>query len=172
MSTSQPIRFTETSSIRAPSNGTSPAATDETPMAKRSPDPDIDLQSLSDDELASLAVEVPREIERRQAQREAELLAFIREQMTVLCIPPQRLKAALLGKAAKTHVTAKPDGRSVVAPKYRNPATGETWTGRGEAPSWIEFSGETLPPRKPGGQPRKVPLAKFRIPEPDGEGKE
>lgn len=25
-----------------------------------------------------------------------------------------------------------------VAPKYRNPATGETWTGRGKAPRWIQ----------------------------------
>ena len=25
-----------------------------------------------------------------------------------------------------------------VAPKYRNPANGETWTGRGKAPKWIE----------------------------------
>lgn len=25
-----------------------------------------------------------------------------------------------------------------VAPKYRNPATQETWTGRGKAPKWIE----------------------------------
>lgn len=24
-----------------------------------------------------------------------------------------------------------------VAPKYRNPATGETWTGRGKPPRWI-----------------------------------
>lgn len=24
-----------------------------------------------------------------------------------------------------------------VEPKYRNPATGETWTGRGKAPRWI-----------------------------------
>lgn len=26
---------------------------------------------------------------------------------------------------------------SKVAPKYRDPATGKTWTGRGKAPSWI-----------------------------------
>lgn len=26
---------------------------------------------------------------------------------------------------------------STVPPKYRNPTTGETWTGRGKAPSWI-----------------------------------
>jgi len=25
-----------------------------------------------------------------------------------------------------------------VAPKYRNPETGQTWTGRGKAPKWIE----------------------------------
>jgi DNA-binding protein H-NS len=26
---------------------------------------------------------------------------------------------------------------STVAPKYRDPATGATWTGRGKAPKWI-----------------------------------
>lgn len=25
-----------------------------------------------------------------------------------------------------------------VAPKYRDPSTGQTWTGRGKAPKWIE----------------------------------
>jgi len=29
-----------------------------------------------------------------------------------------------------------PSGK--VAPKYRNPSTGETWTGRGKAPKWID----------------------------------
>lgn len=27
---------------------------------------------------------------------------------------------------------------SKVAPKYKNPQTGETWTGRGKAPKWIQ----------------------------------
>lgn len=27
---------------------------------------------------------------------------------------------------------------SKVAPKYRNPATGQTWTGRGKPPRWIQ----------------------------------
>lgn len=26
---------------------------------------------------------------------------------------------------------------STVAPKYRNPATGDTWTGRGRSPRWL-----------------------------------
>lgn len=29
-------------------------------------------------------------------------------------------------------------GGAKVAPKYRNVATGETWTGRGKAPKWIQ----------------------------------
>lgn len=39
------------------------------------------------------------------------------------------------GKGAKSGA-AKAGAK--VAPKYRNPATGETWTGRGKAPKWIE----------------------------------
>lgn len=35
--------------------------------------------------------------------------------------------------------TTKPKAsRQTVAPKYRNPETGDTWTGRGKAPKWID----------------------------------
>ena len=42
--------------------------------------------------------------------------------------------------AAKRKTAAKkgPKKGTKVAPKYRNPATGETWTGRGKAPKWIQ----------------------------------
>ena len=36
---------------------------------------------------------------------------------------------------------SKSSGKSAggkVAPKYRDPATGQTWTGRGKAPKWID----------------------------------
>jgi DNA-binding protein H-NS len=36
------------------------------------------------------------------------------------------------GKARRSAPTAK------VAAKYKNPLTGETWTGRGKAPKWID----------------------------------
>lgn len=36
-------------------------------------------------------------------------------------------------KAARTTAT----GTKTVAPKYRDPATGATWTGRGKPPLWI-----------------------------------
>lgn len=33
--------------------------------------------------------------------------------------------------------SGKSDKRSVVAPKYRNALTGDTWTGRGKQPKWL-----------------------------------
>lgn len=33
--------------------------------------------------------------------------------------------------------TKKGKARGAVAAKYKNPATGETWTGRGRAPKWL-----------------------------------
>ncbi len=38
--------------------------------------------------------------------------------------------------AADVFPAAKPKG-SVGTPKYRDPATGATWTGRGKPPNWI-----------------------------------
>lgn len=39
------------------------------------------------------------------------------------------------GRAPKTSAAK---AASKVAAKYRDPATGQTWTGRGKAPKWIE----------------------------------
>lgn len=38
------------------------------------------------------------------------------------------------GRAARPAATTG----AKVAPKYRNPATGQTWTGRGKPPRWIQ----------------------------------
>jgi len=58
--------------------------------------------------------------------------------------------AQVRGLVAEYGLTAQdvfPSGRAAtrsstsgtkVAPKYRNPATGQTWTGRGKAPKWIQ----------------------------------
>jgi len=38
---------------------------------------------------------------------------------------------------------ARSGAGSKVAPKYKNPATGETWTGRGKPPKWIQDQDRT-----------------------------
>lgn len=137
----------------------------------------FDFKSLTRQSLAAVLAQAYAETEQRT---EMEIQAHLaserehREAARTLGVTLARLRAARDGKAApKPPAGTQADGRAVVLPKYRNPANpSQTWSGRGAAPPWIEFSGETLPPRKPGGEPRKVPLAKFRIPEPEGEDKE
>jgi DNA-binding protein H-NS len=70
------------------------------------------------------------QIEDARRSEIAEILAQIRAQvqqynLTVNDIFPSggRRRGRALGK---------------VAPKYRDPVTGRTWTGRGKAPKWIE----------------------------------
>ena len=48
---------------------------------------------------------------------------------------------ALIQEHGLTAADVFPPSRSAgtkVAPKYKNPQTGETWTGRGKAPKWIQ----------------------------------
>lgn len=44
------------------------------------------------------------------------------------------------GRATKS---GSPKAVSKVAAKYRDPATGQTWTGRGKAPKWIDGKDRT-----------------------------
>jgi DNA-binding protein H-NS len=46
--------------------------------------------------------------------------------------------AELGGGSGKAPRPAKPAGASKVAPKYRNAATGDTWSGRGLKPKWLQ----------------------------------
>ena len=41
----------------------------------------------------------------------------------------------LSGKGSAKRVTG--DKRNVVAPKYQDPVSGKTWTGRGKSPAWL-----------------------------------
>ena len=45
------------------------------------------------------------------------------------------LELGFSGKGAAKRVVS--DKRNVVAPKYRDPASGKTWTGRGKSPTWL-----------------------------------
>lgn len=57
----------------------------------------------------------------------------------------QGVIADIRAKIAEHQITAKDlfgrstsgKAKSTVSPKYRNPATGDTWTGRGRAPRWL-----------------------------------
>lgn len=97
-----------------------------------------DLEILSDDVLAALAVEAGREQERRKARKEAEFFEFVRENALALGVTPARLAATIAGKAAgRKRPSGGTDGRSRVKAKYRDLRSDRTWSGRGNAPSWF-----------------------------------
>jgi DNA-binding protein H-NS len=65
-------------------------------------------------------------------QREiSDAVAKVRELVAEFGLTAQDIFPARGSKAAGKPV-------SKVAAKYRDPATGQTWTGRGKAPKWID----------------------------------
>jgi DNA-binding protein H-NS len=74
-----------------------------------------------------------KQIQEAQRAARGDALAKIRELMTThgLTLADLTAKGGFAVKAETPSTTKK------VAAKYRNPATGETWTGRGLKPKWL-----------------------------------
>jgi DNA-binding protein H-NS len=102
---------------------------------------------------------IEQEMERLQAQYRAQVLVQIRWLMNKHDITidelaekrapvkvTQKAKAKAKPAAKKTKAKAKPvqvtgdkrRNRGPQPPKYRNPETGETWSGMARAPAWIK----------------------------------
>ena len=62
----------------------------------------------------------------------SQVVAEINEKIAAYGLRPGDLKFGSENSAG-----AAKKGRKQVAPKYRNPQTGKTWTGRGRSPLWI-----------------------------------
>ena len=84
------------------------------------------LQELLDQKAA-----LEKEIESTRRQEKAEAINKVRSLMSEYGLTA----ADLSGKTATKH----PGGRGTkVAVKYRNAATGDTWSGRGLQPKWLK----------------------------------
>jgi len=81
-----------------------------------------------------------KKAEALQARRRKPVLASIVRNMREYDITPEEIAAAFGKSAAKARVggAKKATGaKQVIAPKYRHPQTGATWTGRGKPPRWL-----------------------------------
>ena len=99
------------------------------------------VSSLSQSELNNLISEASRELEARKRSE-----AVVRDIHKVLDKHgiAKRERSALLdaaksGGLASTRTPKRASKRKgiKVAPKYRCPTSGDTWTGRGRAPAWV-----------------------------------
>ncbi|WP_082728115.1 H-NS family nucleoid-associated regulatory protein [Burkholderia mayonis] len=69
-----------------------------------------------------------------EAAREREIgtaLSLIRDVVRTYGILPEQINSAW------TEIRGAHKRKEPVPPKYRNPATGQTWSGRGRSPKWI-----------------------------------
>lgn len=69
--------------------------------------------------------ELDSEIERVRRLERSRVIAEIRAQMREYGIKPSEL-------------VGRKRGRSPAPPRYLNPETGQTWTGRGPRPQWLD----------------------------------
>jgi len=99
---------------------------------------------MTRDSYAALQSKIEKEILKLQKQAEAlkerqraPIIKAIIRDMRDYQITPEEILAAYNSKAGRTSKVSGQSTRKPVAPKFRNPETGDTWTGRGKAPRWI-----------------------------------
>ena len=99
------------------------------------------VSNLSQSELNNLISEASRELEARK--RSEEVIRDIHKVLDKHGITKRErsalLDAAKSGGLASTRTPKRASKRKgvKVAPKYRCPTSGVTWTGRGRAPAWV-----------------------------------
>ncbi len=87
-------------------------------------------------ELLAQREKLEKQIEEAKAREYAEVLNEIKQKMADYGISLAELGGGR-GKQAKSGRGARTGNGSVVAPKYRDPQSGNTWSGRGKPPKWI-----------------------------------
>jgi len=102
----------------------------------------VELEGLSPKELDAL---ISKARQRKQKLQKRPPASQVRKSITLLAKKQGYTLAELFGGAAaggrKPAAASKPRKSrtkgSKVAPKYRHPETGATWTGRGIPPKWL-----------------------------------
>lgn len=90
----------------------------------------IDLKSLNHNQLSDLIARAKA----RQEELAKERVSKLREKINALV----KAEGVALDEVFGGRGARPGKGRGgKVKPKYRNPATGETWTGRGKRPRWF-----------------------------------
>ena len=84
-------------------------------------------------ELLAQKATLEKQIAETQRQERADAIAKVKSLMAEYGLTA----ADIVGKTGAAAPKAPPSGKKV-APKFRNPDSGETWTGRGLQPNWLK----------------------------------
>ncbi|KVD49855.1 H-NS histone [Burkholderia sp. ABCPW 11] len=85
-------------------------------------------------QLSAQLERLQQKIDKEREKAVADAIAEIRAKIDEYDITPEEL-GFLPAKSAAAAIAAKP--KRPLPPKYLNPKTGETWSGRGRAPAWL-----------------------------------
>ena len=86
-------------------------------------------------ELLAQKANLEKQIAETQRQERADAIAKVKSLMAEYGLTAADIAGRV--NAAPGPRTSASAGKKV-APKYRNPSTGETWTGRGLQPNWLK----------------------------------
>ncbi|QJP73792.1 H-NS histone family protein [Burkholderia glumae] len=81
-------------------------------------------------ELLAQRDKLTAEIEKRRTEERDTIIADIRQKMADYQITADEINGKRTGR--------RQGNRSAVAAKYRDPASGKEWSGRGKPPAWIK----------------------------------
>ncbi len=100
------------------------------------------MSELNLSELEAQRAELDAKIQAAKAESIASAVAEVKALMeakgvTLEMLGGRKARAPRAAKAPKEAKTTHPTKGSRVAPKYRNPETGDTWSGRGLKPNWL-----------------------------------
>ena len=84
-------------------------------------------------ELLAQKAALEKQIAETQRQERTEAIAKVKSLMA-----EYGLTATDIAGATKAAPSPRASAGKKVAPKYRNPTTGDTWTGRGLQPNWLK----------------------------------
>lgn len=82
-------------------------------------------------ELLAQRAELEQKIQAARKEAVADAISKVRQIVNDFELTEQDV----FGRFGRSPSDLKP--RAIVAPKYRDPQTGQTWTGRGKPPLWI-----------------------------------
>ncbi|MBV7377754.1 H-NS family nucleoid-associated regulatory protein [Maritimibacter dapengensis] len=97
----------------------------------------VNLKGKTRKELEKLKVDIDKQLAKLAEDEKKVALAAAEKAAKAHGFSLKELSGVKPGR--KAAAPKKQDGRSKVAPKYRNPDNAsETWTGRGRKPKWVE----------------------------------
>jgi DNA-binding protein H-NS len=99
---------------------------------------EIALDNMTVQELMGLRERIESTISQKQQAARSELLDKWRTEAMEHGLPFEELVRSQPKPATPEKVRKRKTSSNPVAPKFRNPETSETWSGRGREPKWIK----------------------------------